>query len=306
MTTRWRRVLASAAVLALCAPAARAGHRHRSISVRDGENPSSCSDIRVLFADRVAARAEERMTVPVPAGGSLRVQAARNSGAHVREGDRADFEIVACKAAPSADALSAIALERSGDSVTVRGPADEDWVGYLLVVAPRGASLEISAENGPIGLSGLSGRVVASTHNGPISVHDSAGDLDLHAQNGPIAFEGAGGKLRMRTENGPIEVELSGDAWTGDGLDARAVNGPVSLAIPAGYRSGAVVESRGHSPFQCRGEACAAARRTWDDDHRRIELGDGPALVRLSTENGPVSVRSGSGAGQADADEDEE
>jgi len=306
MTTRWKPVLASAAVLALCASTARAGHHGRSVSVRDGENPSNCDDIRVLFGDRVAARSEQRLTVSAPAAGALHVQAAVNSGAHVREEARADFEIVACKAAPTADGLSAIALERSGDSVTVRGPAGEDWVGYLLVVAPRGASLEISAENGPIGLSGLSGRVVASTRNGPISVHDSTGDLDLRAENGPIEFEGAGGKLRMRTENGPIEVALSGDAWAGDGLDARAVNGPVSLAIPAGYRSGAVVESRGHSPFQCRGEACAAARRTWDDEHRRIELGDGPALVRLSTENGPVSVRSGSGAGHEDANEDDE
>lgn len=305
MTTRWIRVLASAAVLALCASAATAGHRHRNVSVRDGGNPTSCADVRVLFGDRPAARAEERLTVPVPAGGTLHVEAARNSGAHVREADRADFEIVACKAAPAADDLAAIALERSGDRVTVRGPADEDWVGYLLVVAPRGASLEVSAQNGPIGLAGLSGRVVANTRNGPISVRDSAGDLDLHAQNGPIEFEGAGGKLRMRTENGPIEVELSGDSWTGDGLDARAVNGPVSLAIPAGYRSGAVVESRGHSPFQCRGEACAGARRTWDDDHRRIELGEGPALVRLSTENGPVSVRSGSGADHGDDEDDE-
>ncbi len=305
MKTRRRQVLASAAILALCASTGRAGHRNRSVSVRDGGNPTSCSDLQVLFGDRAAVRAEERVTVPVPAGRALHIEAARNSGAHVREEARADFEIVACKAAPTADGLSAIALERSGDSVTVRGPADEDWVGYLLVVAPRGAPMEISARNGPIGLAGLSGRVVANTHNGPISVHDSAGDLDLHAQNGPIAFEGAGGKLRARTENGPIEVELSGDAWTGDGLDARAVNGPVTLAIPAGYRSAAVVESRGHSPFRCRGEACATARRTWDDGHRRIELGDGPALVRLSTENGPVSVRTGSDAGHEDADDDE-
>jgi hypothetical protein len=304
MTTRLGRVLASAAVLALGAAAAQAGHRNRNVSIRDGENPGRCEDVRVFFDDREAARAEERMTVPATPGTSLHIEAARNSGAHVRESDRADFEVVACKAAPTAAGLSGIALERSGDTVTVRGPSGDDWVGYLLVVAPRGASLEISATNGPIGLAGLSGRVVASTRNGPISVRDSSGDLDLHAQNGPIEFEGAGGKLRMRTENGPIEVELSGDAWTGDGLDARAVNGPVSLAIPAGYRSAAVVESRGHSPFRCRGEACAGARRTWDDDHRRIELGEGPALVRLSTENGPVSVRAGSGT-HDDGDEEE-
>lgn len=301
MTTRLGRILASAAALGLWASAAQAGHRNRNVSIRDGENPRGCEDIRVLFEDRPAARAEERITVP---GTSLRVESARNSGVHVREEDRADFEVVACKAAPTQEGLSGIALEHSGDGVSVRGPSGgEDWVGYLLVVAPRRASLEISASNGPIGLAGLSGRVVARTRNGPISVRDSSGDLDLHAQNGPIGFEGAGGKLRMRTENGPISVELSGDAWSGAGLDARAVNGPVSLAIPAGYRSAAIVESRGHSPFRCRGEACAGARRTWDDDHRRIELGDGPALVRLATENGPVSVRAGAGD---ERDDDEE
>lgn len=302
MNTGSGRILASVAILALGAATAQGGHRGRNVSIRDGENPGRCEDVRVLFDGQPAARAEERITVP---GRSLRVESARNSGVHVREADRADFEVVACKAAPAGEDLSGIALKRDGDAVTVTGPADDDWVGYLLVVAPRGASLEISASNGPIGLLGLSGRVVARTRNGPISVRDSGGDLDLHAQNGPIEFEGAGGKLRMRTENGPIAVELSGDAWAGDGLDARAVNGPVSLAIPAGYRSSAVVESRGHSPMRCRGEGCAAARKTWDDDHRRIELGDGPALVRLSTENGPVSVRAGAGNGRDEADDEE-
>ena len=48
-------------------------------------------------------------------------------------------------------------------------------------------------------------------------------------------------------------------------------------------------------------DSFADARRTWDDDHKRIELGEGPALVRLSTENGPVSVKTG-----RDLDEDED
>jgi hypothetical protein len=58
---------------------------------------------------------------------------------------------------------------------------------------------------------------------------------------------------------------------------------------------------------RCLGSACADARRTWDDrdGHKRIELGEGPALVHLSTQNGPVSVRSGSESGHA-GDEDDE
>jgi len=175
----------------------------------------------------------------------------------------------------------------------VTGPSNGDWAGYLLVAAPRGASLEISASNGPIGLIGLSGRVTARTENGPISARRATGELDLEAENGPISFVGASGRSKLRTQNGPIGVTLGGRSWEGDGLDARAVNGPVSLSIPAGYASSAVVESAGRSPFQCRGEGCGSARKTWDDDGRRIEVGDGPVLVHVATVNGPVSVRTG-------------
>ncbi len=143
--------------------------------------------------------------------------------------------------------------------------------------------------------------MTARSQNGPISIRDCDGDIEASAQNGPIHVRGEGGRLRVKTQNGPIGVSLSGGSWKGEGLDASAVNGPVSLAIPAGYQSGAVVESLGRSPFRCRGEACEGARRTFDDDHKRIELGEGPAVVRLSTENGPVSVRTGS---DDDSDED--
>jgi hypothetical protein len=60
------------------------------------------------------------------------------------------------------------------------------------------------------------------------------------------------------------------------------------LTVPPGYRSGVLVEADGHSPMSCSG--CATARKTWDDDQRRIELGGGPQIIRLTTSNGPVSV----------------
>jgi hypothetical protein len=297
MTTRTRRALA---VAALCfgAAAARGGDRVQNVNVR--KDPVDCRDVRVEFEDAEAVRAEERVVIPYAAGRALAIEAARNSGVRVRGADRSDFEVRLCKASPSADGLSEIALVRGDGTIGVRGPRGEDWVGYLLVEAPRGAALELSAENGPIGLDGLTGRVVARTHNGPISVEDSAGTLDLAAQNGPIDFQGEAGSSRLRTQNGPIGVELTGTSWNGAGLDARAVNGPLSVSIPAGYRSGTVVESKGRSPFQCRGSACDGARRTWDDDNRRIELGEGPTLVRVSTENGPVAVRTGGGADSKD------
>ena len=302
MRIRIERILMGAAALILAAATAVAGRRgdHPRVFI-DGDEPERCSDVRVTFEDEPAFRAEDRVTIP--AGGALRLEAAENSGVYVREASRPDFEVVLCKAASTESGLSAIALSRSGDKVSVTGPTGGNWVGFLLVIAPRGASLEISAFNGPIGLHGLSGRVIARTENGPISASGSTGELDLEAENGPIHFEGDSGRSKLRTQNGPIGVRLDGRSWEGEGLDARAVNGPVSVWIPPGYGSAALVESAGRSPFSCRGSGCAAARKSWNDDGRRIEVGEGPVLVRVATVNGPVSIRTGSGAG-GDEDED--
>ncbi|MGH9363088.1 MAG: hypothetical protein ACRD2T_14350, partial [Thermoanaerobaculia bacterium] len=96
--------------------------------------------------------------------------------------------------------------------------------------------------------------------------------------------------VTVRATNGPISVRLGDGTWEGEGLDARAVNGPLSLSVDEGFRSGVVVEASDHSPWTCSG--CGAGRRTWDDDgDRRFELGDGPVRVRLSTVNGPVSIK---------------
>jgi len=77
----------------------------------------------------------------------------------------------------------------------------------------------------------------------------------------------------------------------GAGLTADAHNGPLTLMVPGGYQSSFVVESTNHAPVSCKASICDSARRTWDDEHRRIEYGSAPAMIRLSTVNGPVSVQ---------------
>jgi len=297
---------AAAAFLMLLPAGASAGHRHHGngTTISEGRDPRQCSDLTMEFDGQPAARAEERHTIPAVSGQALRIGTAHNSGVRVRGADRADFEVLLCKGAPDAGLLPQIAESTSGGRLTVSGPTSDDWFGYLLITAPRGAALDIVATNGPVSLSGLSGRVSVRSENGPISLSDCAGEIEAEASNGPIAIHGAGGKLRAETRNGPISVALSGTSWTGAGLDARAVNGPVSLAVPTDYRTGTVVESLGHSPFQCRGDGCAGVRRTWDDDGKKIELGEGPVLVRLATENGPVSVRTGASARDDEDDDD--
>jgi len=36
---------------------------------------------------------------------------------------------------------------------------------------------------------------------------------------------------------------------------------------------------------------CNEGRRTWDEVHKRVEFGAGPTVIRVSTVNGPVTVR---------------
>jgi DUF4097 and DUF4098 domain-containing protein YvlB len=176
--------------------------------------------------------------------------------------------------------------------VTTNGPADvDDWVVYLLVRTPKSASLDLDTMNGPLALYDVNAKLTAHAHNGPISLKNFSGDAEITAQNGPISLEGTSGSVRVHTENGPISVALEGKTWSGSGLSADAKNGPVTLTVPSGYQSSFVVESTNHAPISCHASVCDNARKTWDDEHRRIEYGSAPAMIRLSTVNGPVSVR---------------
>ena len=133
--------------------------------------------------------------------------------------------------------------------------------------------------------------VGARALNGPISLRNSSGNMTVETTNGPISLDGGSGAMKLNATNGPITVKLRGDTWDGS-VDAHTENGPVSLRLPPSFRSAVVVQSEGRGPVSCRAEACRQARRTWDDDdNRRIEFGSGPTIVRLSTVNGPVSVR---------------
>jgi DUF4097 and DUF4098 domain-containing protein YvlB len=226
---------------------------------------------------------------------SLRIRSDRNGGIHVR-GGASSFAVKACKASALSDARD-IRVRVSGNEVSADRGDDNYTVVYYIVSAPRGASLDLSSNNGPIAIHAVDGSVTAQAHNGPIAVKDSSGTLDITTQNGPIAFDGDSGNVKLHAINGPISVRLAGSGWNGGSLDAATENGPLSLHLPRGYRSGVVVESDGHGPVTCRAEACRDVRRFNDDGEddrpRRIELGSGSRAVTLSTNNGPIAIKEG-------------
>src|SRR5439155_407609 len=271
---------------------------HHSVNIHDGHRHpiTDCSDLHIEFDDRDAVVRSETRTLSKAEAPVLKVHPHANGGTQVVGWDQNNYSVTACKAvAPGDDAermLSQITMSMENGTVSTRGPSGEgdDWTVYLLIRAPKSAAIELETTNGPISLYDVDGKLTAHAHNGPISLHNFSGDAEVTAQNGPISMEGSSGNVRIRTENGPINVDLKGTSWSGSGLSADAQNGPVTLRVPSGFQTSFVVESTNHAPMSCHASICGSARKTWDDEHRRIEYGSSPAVVHLSTVNGPVAA----------------
>ena len=262
-----------------------------------GDGPAGdCNALHIrLDGERPTIESEER-SVSKSEARVLRVHPLKNGGAQVQGWDKDTYSITACKAAVGSDAqrlLSQIKLSVKDGDISVAGPSSEgnDWTVFLLIRTPKAADVEVTTHNGPVSFYDVDGKLNARASNGPISVQGFSGEADISAENGPISFEGNAGKLRLHTQNGPINVSVGGSTWTGGGLVADAENGPLTLHVPSGFQSAFLVESSDHAPLSCHASICSEARRTWDDDHRRIEFGSGSPLIRLSTHNGPISVQ---------------
>jgi hypothetical protein len=293
-------LIAASALLAFVLTGTRAASRHHSVSISDGHRQpmTDCSDLRIRFDDQDAVVRSEQRTLTKLEAPVLEIRPHANGGVQIVGWDQETYSVTACKAAGgSGDAaeriLSQISMSIEKGRISTKGPGEDedDWTVYLLIRAPKSASLDLDTMNGPISLYDVDGKLTARAHNGPISLKNFSGEADITAVNGPISLEGSNGNVRVHTENGPISVALAGKAWSGKGLSADAQNGPVTLMVPKGYQSSFVVESRNHAPMSCQASICDHARKTWDDENRRIEYGTTPAMIRLSTVNGPVSVR---------------
>jgi DUF4097 and DUF4098 domain-containing protein YvlB len=240
---------------------------------------ADCSRYQSTFDDYETARAVRHTTVPASVG-RLDVRPDSNGGVRVERASGSEYSITACVyagARNSADAQAAadsVKLEVDGNHVRASMPDGgrlRTWSVQIVIAAPRDADLSIVTHNGPIALDGVSGR------------------FDVRAQNGPISVTGSQGDIDVETQNGPIAIELSGQRWDGH-LTAHANNGPLSITVPRGYVSGVEISSSQHAPWSCSSGACGDGSRDWDDRSRSLRIGSDPVVVKISTNNGPVSV----------------
>lgn len=287
------------AAVIVTAPAGARSHRRSGIHVVLAADEShafaKCTDMDMHFSHGPGVYQTEERTITRAEAATLRVRAEQNGGLQVEGWDNDAYGVTLCKAAEEgADAqslLSKIHMNFANGEITVSGPISHHrWAAFLLVRAPRNAVLDLQALNGPLSLNHVDGKVKVRTTNGPLTAEGCTGEMELSAENGPITLSGNSGKFTVRSENGPLTVHLNGPAWNGSGMDAHVHNGPLTLNIPPGYTSGVLLESQGPGPFSCRAAVCARGRKTWDEEHKRVEFGSGPTVVRVSGVNGPINV----------------
>jgi len=179
----------------------------------------------------------------------------------------------AASADAARDLASQVQIVTTGGSLRADGPPSahrHSWTVSYRIEVPSRMNLTLSAENGPVSVADVSGR------------------LDIRAHNGPVDLERVGGDVHARAENGPLDVTLAGARWDGKGLDAETQNGPVDLQLPAKYAAHLETGTINGPvdidfPLTMQGHI----------DLRRIEqdVGGGGPPVRVVTTNGPVHVR---------------
>jgi Putative adhesin len=265
---------------------------------------TDCSGLHVRFNHHDTAFKSEEKTFSRAEAPILRVNAETNGGVQVWGWDKDTYSVTACKFVEGTQSeaeqiFPQIQVNMSGGEVSATGPGrddDRNWSVFFLIRTPKNAAVNLEATNGPLSFYTVDGKLTARVTNGPITMSGVSGEAEVEATNGPITIADGSGKLRVRTTNGPITVALRENAWNGSGLVADAENGPVTLHVPSGFQSSFLVESRGNGPVSCQASICESSRKTWDEDRKRIEYGNGTPQIQLSSVNGPVSVRQSSGS----------
>ena len=267
----------------------------------------TCSDVDMKFwsgrhmnDDLANVRRDQTVSVSAPRSGPLRVSASNHGAVWVQPSSNGALSATICTVAgegsqsASNALLDQLRIVNQGGELRVEGPDEGNWASYVILSVPRGISLDMEAENGALDARGVSGTFSMRTQNGPIAMANASGKITAHAANGPLGFKGHEGDIDLKAENGPVTVKLNEPTWTGKGLDASTQNGPITVVTPDGLKTGVRIEGSDNSPLSWKGHGTMVTS-DWTNG-RTIVLGKGPILVRVSTVNGPVTIKSSSPA----------
>jgi DUF4097 and DUF4098 domain-containing protein YvlB len=217
----------------------------------------------------------------IPSVGRLNLDPSKNGGVTVKGWLRNDVLIrsrVATWAGSTNEARALAGLVRvdsSAGQVKASGPdsqPDSSWSVSYEVFVPQMTDLSMMSVNGGISLSDVRGRIEFDTKNGGVRLTRVAGDVS------------------GETRNGGIQVELTGRTWEGGQLDARTMNGGVTITMPENYSAhiqtetvNGAISSDFPVPITVQGRI---RPRNLD-----FNVGSGGPLIHVTTKNGGVKLQ---------------
>jgi DUF4097 and DUF4098 domain-containing protein YvlB len=296
-----KEMIALCLALPLCAVLARAAERPNwsdsTVTMNDNSASDDCRDHLRVGNDeyRASVRDEEIKTLP---NQPLTITAEHNGGIQVTTWDKPEFSLKLCKQIAIDDEnegrklLADTRLEINGSKISVHAPEENHHsLGtVLLVKAPRNADLNLNVHNGGVSLTNFTGTAEAHAENGGISFRRSNGKLTAEAENGGISIKDCGGDVSAKVENGGLSIALP-ERWEGKGLEAHARNGGLVVSLPKTFAGGLEVVASEHTSIICKGNACDAGERTWDNGHKLFRMGGTNPQVRATTENGGIVIQ---------------
>ncbi len=210
----------------------------------------------------------------------LEVDGKKNGGIKVIGENRADILIRACVQAWGNSESEAQNLVKSvrietGSIIQASNTIDENWSVSYQILVPRSTNLKLTA------------------NNGGISIASVEGNLEFATKNGGVSVKNVGGNVRGRTQNGGVKVSLSGNAFSGSGLDIETKNGGVKLELPSNYAANieAGTVNGGFSSDFAELKIEKDEGYGWVRNQRiNAALNGGGASVRVVTTNGGVKI----------------
>jgi hypothetical protein len=269
------RSLLTLALLASASPLA----AQRSTEYDDNRWLQSCKDGWNGDDDR--GRACEVRNVPVKLSGrALDIDGRQNGSVRVLGWDGDSVRVTARLQGSGRDDAAALDLIKDvriiadGHRIYAEGSSEsrrhENWSVSYVVYVPHHFDLNLDANNGSLGVSGVNGK------------------LDLRTMNGSVALTNVGGDVHARTQNGSLNVQLDGARWDGAGLDVETQNGSVRIGVPSRYAAQLETSTvNGHVstdfPITVQGRI---------GRELNLPLNGGGPTIRATTTNGSVTLSS--------------
>jgi DUF4097 and DUF4098 domain-containing protein YvlB len=164
-----------------------------------------------------------------------------------------------------------VTVTMEGGRVRATGPSSQRrrswWISYRADV-PTNADLSLETSNGSVAVTGVKGRIDATSSNGALRLTD------------------LGGRVNARTSNGAVHVSLTGSQWDGDGLTVVTSNGAARVNVPEKYNARLIAGTNHGSidldiPVTVQGRISKQFETT---------LGAGGASIDVRTSNGSVRI----------------